>query len=220
MKLKLCILLIIPIICGCISMPKPIDEAYLSEINQDESAKLEKIGADIITKKQEKDKTEKDHEIALQTIEVVNKEIAKLESENDLLVEKEKLYILTGDNNKISNVQKRNADNKIKIEQTNAYLKYNKAKKYETNSLLDLKKNELALKVAELDYEKALIAKEYQMKRAQEFEGKIIDELKYKKFVDDQNIKLDDNKKKYDKALKELNSAEEELKKSGYEVEK
>ena len=102
----------------------------------------------------------------------------------------------------------------------NAYLDYNIAKKEETRALLEVKKAELAVRVAELDYEKALIVKAYQLKRPDEFSEEMIDDEEYKNFMDNQKRKLKDKQKEYEKAVNLFKEAESKFKKSGYEEEK
>jgi len=198
-----------------------VDDVYLTEMTEEEAAKLDKIGQDIIVRKQNKDKIEKEIEILKQRIEVTGKEISELEAANELFLEKEKLYSMTDENDKLVELQKEKSKNKIKVNELKTNLKYLNAKNNEKNSFLDIEKSELAVKVAELDYEKALIAKTYQLKRAEEFEeDDIIVDAEYKKFLDDQKVNLDENRKKYEKAVKETEKAEEEAKKSGFEVSK
>jgi hypothetical protein len=204
---------------GCLTLPDPIDDVYLSEKTNEQSAKLDKIGSDVIAKNKEKDMVEKEQEIATQKVEASRSEVAQVEAATEALLEKEKLYKLTKDS-KLEELQKEIKNNRVKDTQSKAYLAYNIAKAEETNALLEVKKSELAVKVAELSYEKSLIAKAYQSKRGEEFKDDAIDELEYKKFMDDQKIKLEDNKKKHEKASKVLAEADSSLKKSGYEGEK
>lgn len=221
MKHQIFFLITVLFISGCVTLPKPVDDVYLTEMTEEEAAKLDKIGQDIIVRKQNKDKIEKEIEILKQRIEVTGKEISELEAANELFLEKEKLYSMTDENDKLVELQKEKSKNKIKVNELKANLKYLNAKNNEKNSFLDIEKSELAVKVAELDYEKALIAKTYQLKRAEEFEeDDIIDDAEYKKFLDDQKVNLDENRKKYEKAVKETEKAEEEAKKSGFEVSK
>ena len=204
---------------GCLTMPDPVDENFLKEKTSEENAKLDKIGAEIIAKKKDKDKVEKDSEITVQKVELSRKELKQAEAYNDVLLEKEKLYSSTQDP-KLQDVQKEKQDNSLKIAQLKAKLDYDIAKDNETKALLEVKKSGLAVKVAELNYEQALIAKAYQMKRQKEYEKNMIDDELYKKFFDDQKIKLEDNQKEYEKAAKILTEKEDVLKKSGYEGEK
>ncbi|MBN2403624.1 MAG: hypothetical protein JXN64_14700 [Spirochaetes bacterium] len=219
MKNKLSLLIAFSILfSGCITMPDPVDEVFLKEKTQEERVKLEKIEADVILKKKDQDKVEKDMEIVAQKTELSRKELAEAEAAKAVLLEREKLYTSTGDS-KLQEIKSQRELNNIKIAQLKAKLDYYTAKSNETNALLEIKKSELAVKVAELKYEQALIAKAYQMRRKKEYEKKMIEDEEYKKYFDNQKIKLEDNQKAYEKALKELNEKKEILNKSGYEGE-
>jgi hypothetical protein len=220
MRSKIAFLIAISVIfAGCVTMPDPIDDNYLKEKTQEDIAKLDKIETDIIAKKKNKDKVEKDSEIAAQKSELSRKEVLQTEADIAVILEKEKLYTSTKDS-KLQDIQKEREKNDLKLTQLKAKLDYDIAKSDEAKALLEVKKYELGVKVAELNYEKALIAKIYQMKRKKEYEKKMIDDEEYKKFFDDQKIKLVDNQKEYEKASKVVAEKEDILKKSGYEGEK
>ena len=220
MKYKLGILIILSVIwTGCVTMPDAVDEAYLVEKTTDESAKIDKIEGDVIAKKKSKDKIEKDQEIVTQRVEASRKQVAGAEAEGALLLEQEKLYKMTGDT-KLSDIQKQKEANNAKIAQAKAVLEYNIAKKNETDAQLELAAADLGLRVAELRYEKSLIAKKYQMKRSKEFAKNMIDETEYQKFMENQKREYDESRTKHEKAAKILTEAEEKLKRAGYEVEK
>jgi hypothetical protein len=158
-------------------------------------------------------------EITAQKVEASRTDVAQIQAEAEALNEKEKLYKMTKDS-KLEDVQKEIEINKAKDKQSKAYLAYNIAKSDETNALLEVKKSELAVKVAELGYEKSMIAKAYQIKREEEYKDNMIDDLEYKKFMEDQKVRLEDNRKKYEKASKALAEADNNLTKSGYEGER
>jgi hypothetical protein len=220
MRSKIAFFIAISVIfAGCVTMPDPVDDLYLKEKTQEDTAKLDKIESDIIAKKKNKDKAEKDSEIAAQKAELSRKEVLQTEAGIAVLLEKEKLYTSTKDS-KLQDIQKEREKNDLKLTQLKAKLDYDIAKSDEANTLLEVKKSELSVKVAELSYEKALIAKAYQMKRKKEYEKKMIDDEGYKKFFDDQKIKLEDNQKEYEKASKVAAEKEDILKKSGYEGDK
>jgi hypothetical protein len=204
---------------GCVTMPDPIDELFLKEKTQQDTAKLDKIEADIIAKKKSQDIVEKDAEIAAQKAGLSGKEVLQTEAEINVLLDKEKLYTTTKDS-KLQEVQKEREKNTLKLAQLKAKQDYDIAKSNETNALLEVKKFELGVKVAELNYEKALIAKAYQMKREKEYKKNMIDDEEYKKFLEDQKIKLEDYQKEYEKASKVVVEKEDILKKSGYEGDK
>ncbi|MDY6968361.1 MAG: hypothetical protein SVR08_06880 [Spirochaetota bacterium] len=205
---------------SCASMQKPVNEAYLSEMTNEEKARLDKIEMEIIAKKKDKDKTKEDYIISKQMIQVCNADILQTSNFRTLLLEREKLFTLTKDSVKLAEIHKKLKENETAKTQKNSYLKYNIAKKNEQEVLLEVKKSQMAVLIAKLDYEKAKIAKEYQSKRPEKFSKKdLVDDKKYKKFLDDQLKKLDENKLEHKKKIDLLTKADEELGKSGYKEE-
>ncbi len=207
------------IFAGCVTMPDPVDDMFLKEKTQEEAVKLENIESDIIAKNKNRDMVEKDSEIAAKKAELSRKEVVQKEASIDVLLEKEKLFASTKDS-RLPEVQKEREKESLKLNQLKAKRDYDIAKSNEANALLEVKKYELAVKVAELSYEKAQIAKAYQMKRQKEYAKKMVDVEDYKKFLDNQKIKLEDAQKDYEKASKASAGKEDILKKSGYEGEK
>ena len=203
---------------GCITLQKPIDDVLLGEKTTEESAKIEGLEQKIIAKKSETDKVKKELAIEEQRIKVSKALISKIDKTEALLQEEEKLYTLSEDKEKLVKTQSEIEKCKKNDKQANTHLKYNKAKQNEKNALLQVKKAELAVLVAELDYEKAKIAKKYQLKRPEKFGKDIIDEQKYEKYLNDQKEKLSEKQKKYSKTLDLLNQADEEQKKTGNEA--
>ncbi|MDY6933675.1 MAG: hypothetical protein SVZ03_05550 [Spirochaetota bacterium] len=207
------------ILSGCITMQKPIDDVYLSEMTSDEAAKLEKMEGEIISQKKDKDITEKNLSIGEQKIRVCKASVSQIQSTKILLQEEEKLYTLSDNTEKLNEVQNKIKECMGRETQAKANLKYNMAKRNEIKALLDVKNSELAVKVAKLDYEKAKIAKKYQSKRPEKFGDDIIDDIKYEDFLNDQTEKLNEKQEKHKETIELLNKAEDELKNTGYEVE-
>jgi hypothetical protein len=219
MKHKITFLISLSIlISGCVSLPEPIDDAYLIEKTDKETTNLNKIEAEIIASKKEKDKIEKEAEIASLKTETGRKEIIRIESAGAFLLDKEKLYTRTKDE-RLADIQKQKEQNGIEGTQAKAHLDYLIAKENETISRLEIKKYDLAVKVAELNYEKALIAKAYQAKRNKDDNENIIDDEKYIKFLENQKEKLEDSKKNQKKAAAEAATMKENLIKSEYKGE-
>ena len=219
MKYKIIFLIVFAaFFTGCLTMPDPVDEIYLKEKTQQDTVKLEKIEAEIIAKKKSQDAAEKEAEIAAQKAELSEKEVLQAKAAIDVLLDKEKLYTTTKDS-KLQEVQKEIEKNNLMLAQLKAKQDYQTAKNEEAKALLEVRKTELAVKVAELKYEHSLIAKAYQMKRQKEFEKDMIDDEVYKKYFDNQKIKLEDTQKAHEKAVKTLNEKLDILKKSGYDGE-
>ena len=187
---------------SCVTKPNTIDDVYLSEIKPEEAEKLRKIEENIIQLKKDKDKTESDFTIAEQVIAVSESEVSMLEAAGRNLQEREKLYSLMVDNQKLAEEQAKIAKNREETAQAKKNLKLNEARSDEAAALLEMKKTELAVKVAELDYEKAKIAKDYQAKRPEKVEKeKLVDDAEYEKFLNSQISDLDKKIEKHQKAM-------------------
>ncbi len=196
------LIILIIVVSGCLTMkPKTIEDVYLSEISTENAQRLRIIEENIINLKNEKDKIEKDLAVAEQLIIVSESEIEKNSANKAFLQENEKLYTISEEIKKLTRVQKELSICEKDLKDSEYRLSLNKAKHDETETLLNVKKAELAVKVAELDYEKAKVAKEYQKKRPEKFdEDKIIDVPDYEKFLNDQTADLDRANDKHKKA--------------------
>ena len=170
---------------GCITKPKAIDDVYLSEVKQEDADKLRKIEENIVVLKKNRDKTESDLAIAEQLIVVTEAEISVIKETKSFLQDREILFSITGEKTKFLEAQENLKKNEQEIKDAKDRLKLNEAERDEVEALLAVRKAELAVKIAELDYEKAKAAKIYQSKRPEMF-GKenIIDETDYKNFYD------------------------------------
>lgn len=187
---------------SCVTPPAAIDDVYLSEIKPEEAEKLRKIEENIVQLKKDKDKAENDFAISQQIIAVSESEVFMLEAVGKNIQEREKLYSMMVDNPKLAEEQAKLAKNREETAQAKKNLKLNEARSDEAESLLELKKAELAVKVAELDYEKAKIAKDYQSKRPEKIEkDKLVDDTEYEKFLTSQISELDKKVEKHQKAV-------------------
>ncbi len=201
-------------VSSCLTMkPKTIDDVYLSEISAENAQRLRIIEGNIINLKNEKDKIEKDLAVAEQMIIVSESEIEKNKANKVFLQENEKLYTISEEIKKLTRVQKELSLCEKEIKDSKYGLNLNKAKHDETEALSSVKKAELAVEVAELDYEKAKVAKEYQVKRPEKFDkDKIINVPDYEKFLNDQTSDLDranDKHKKASDVVKKIEKSKE-----------
>lgn len=218
MKYYIIFLPVIFLLCsgsGCVTMQKSVDDVYLSEMTDEDSTNIKKIEMDIVDQKKEKDNIENNLKIAEQEIVVNHSDISQIEATKNLLHEKEKLYSIAEDNENLADIQNQLKKIKEKEAKAKANLEYNRAKRDEIKALLEVKKAQLAVKVAEFDYEKAKIAKEYQSKRPEKFRKDIIDETKYEKFLTEQIKNLEEKQEQHRKAK----LAKEKLQKTGEEAQ-
>ncbi len=187
---------------ACVTKPQTIDDVYLSEIKPAEAEKLRGIEENIVQLKKDKDKTENDYLISEQVIVASESEVSMLEATGRHLQEREKLYSMMVDNQKLAEEQAKLAKNRDETVRAKKDLKLNEARRDEAEALLEVKKAELAVKVAELDYEKARIAKDYQSRRPEKIEkDKLVDDTEYEKFLTSQIAELDKKVEKHKKAM-------------------
>jgi hypothetical protein len=237
------LLLIIVLFAGCVTLPDTIDEAYLVEKTPEQTAKLDKIAQNVIAKKKEGDEAKKNLAIAEQSVKVSEEMVAFLEREKSLLVQQEKLYTLKRDDQRLSELRSRLKENKQQMKGEKAHLNFTIALKEDAQAIVELKQAELAVSVAELNYEKAKIAQAFIMKGKEKtakketevkeegfFEGlkkklsgsdkKGVDVKKYEEYLNKQKDNLKAAKVQQEKTAEKLKKAEKELNDSGYKGER
>jgi len=199
------------LLAGCVTMPGQIKDEYLVNKTQEESDKLEKIEQSIIEKKKEKDQAEDNLKLSEQNLSVNQKKLSVLEKEETLLSEEGKLYDMKNDpEGKKKNEARINAKQK-EILMQKLHVDYREAFRNNDKSILELKQTELAVYVAELNFEKAKIAEAYLEKKRAEQKKNQPDKKEEKNFIDKifgekEGEKID--VKKYEEYLK---SKQEEL---------
>jgi hypothetical protein len=236
-------LVLVALFAGCVTLPDTIDEAYLVDKTPEQTAKLDKIAQNVIAKKKEGDEAKKNLAIAEQSVKVSEEMVAFLEREKSLLAQREKLYTLKRDDAKLSEVRSRLQENKQQGKGEKAHLNYNIALKDDAQAILEMRQAELAVAVAELNYEKAKIAeafilkgkgkagkKETEVKEEGFFEGlkkllsgsdkKAVDVKKFEEYLNKQKDNLKDAKAKQQQTAERLKKAEKELDDSGYKGER
>lgn len=243
MKNHALLLILIILFTGCVTLPDTIDEAYLVEKTPEQTAKLDKIAQNVIAKKKDGDEAKKNLAIAEQSVKVSEEMTAFLDREKSLLVEQEKLYTLKRDDQRLSEVRSRLNENKQKRRGEKAHLSFATAFKEDAQAIVELRQAELAVSVAELNYEKAKIAhafilkgkekagkKETEAKEEGFFKGlmkkvsgsdkKAVDVKKYEEYLNKQKDNLKEAKAKQEKTAERLKKAEKELNDSGYKGER
>lgn len=162
LMIALAFALIVP---GCVSMPKPVNDAYLVEKTEAESAKLDTLEQSIIAKKKEKDKAQKTHKIAEQQKNVSEGKLKILEKQHDVLLDEEKLHEMNKDGDRLGETRDKIKENEAETKKANGDLKLNIAQRDDALAILELRKAELGALVAELSYEKAKIGNRYLLKQ-------------------------------------------------------
>lgn len=164
MKRFLMLLAVAVFITGCTTMPGPVDERYLVEKNQNESAAINSIEQKIIEKNREKKAIELKLKGISSSPAVTNDELKLLKKENGLLKDQVDFYTKTRD---AVNLESRNAqlkENETAIEKKTAEFNYQTSEKEMTEAELEVKTNELSVLIAQLNYEKSKIATAYRDK--------------------------------------------------------
>lgn len=222
------------LISGCVSMPEPIGEAYLVDKTPEQEASLEKLEESIIAKKKEKDKAEKDFAIAEQKMVVDQKRIASLKKDRELLLQEEKLYKLDNNQEKLGEIGDKLKENKSLMNKKNLQLQYSTASRDNAAAILEVKKAELSMLVAQLNYEKAEIADAYLTskkkeepvvkeekeegflsevkKKITESEEESVNVKEYEEYLNKQKDILNEKEQKAKEAAEKLAAAEKKLK--------
>ena len=228
MKNSIFILLVSVIITGCLSMPDPVKDEFLVEQTNEETQHMDDIAQVIIAKRKEKDAVEEKLKVTRQQLVIAKKELPVLKDERKLLLEKQKLYTLQNDETRLSEINGKIAKNEKQRLQQEAYIDYLKALEDDQKAGMELKHAELAVKVAELNFVKAQIARRYQEKNlpqaaSQKEEGtkedtgkSLINVKTYEDYYVKQQELLKKKKENKKKSLESLNEAKKALNTSGY----
>lgn len=208
------------VLAGCVTMPDPVPVGYLIDKTADQGKALEKLESGIIAKNHEvrmlKDKVG-DTE---QKVKVEKGRLDILKDERKLLDEKQKQYQLENDAAKIEENTKQIAAKAGEITMQENKVEYATASSELARAQKEVGESELAVMVAELNYEKARIAKDYLVKHqvagAAEKKDKSADpekyDEKYRAYLDKQRETLVGKKNARDEAALKLKIAEDKLK--------
>jgi hypothetical protein len=160
---------------GCASLQEPVDEALLGEMTQPEKVKISSIKDSIIVKKNEKDVSEKTVEVSEQGILVSKSRAQLLVSQKDYYIKREKYYLLSNDAAKLQEARTMTKRTEDLSRQESANTEYCTAKRDFDLAAFKVKEGEMSVLVSQLDFEKAKIAREYQVRRYGEKYNKLID---------------------------------------------
>jgi predicted phage tail protein len=207
---------------GCVTMPDPVPDPYLADKSAEDAKTIDKLTGDIIAKNHEikgmRNKVkETDH-----ALEVEKGRLSILQEERKLLFEKKKQFVLENDQARIDENKKMIFDKDNEIDSQNARVEYTATLLEHTAFRNEVLESELAVLIAQLNFEKARIAKAYLLKReeASGEDGKkqkkgeaLTYDEKYLKYLDKQRESLASQKNDLEKLAVKLKMAEEKLKK-------
>ncbi len=202
---------------GCFaSLPPKVNEVYLNDKNEKDAAKLETIEKEIIEITNAKESLVKSLKINQQNIRIAQKERNRLAAVEELLKEKQKLFILQENAGGQQETKQKITETKKENAATNRKIEYLKAKEDNLEKNINVKEAELATKVAEQYLLQAKIARANQEKMLSDADDKkekkdLIKIEDYQKYYDDQKSSLEGSQKKLVESDKRLEQAEKQL---------
>ncbi|HOO70800.1 MAG TPA: hypothetical protein PK926_03485 [Spirochaetota bacterium] len=216
------------VLTGCFAtMPDPVKDEFLVNQTSAQKQKLNDLADEIIAKRKEKEKIDDQLKITKQKIVITKKGIPVLEKENDMLIEKQKLYTLENNEEMLKKANDDLDKNQKALLQQKAYLKYLEALEDDQEALIELKHAGLAVKVAEMELEKARIARVYQEtelgitdtpadNKDSKEQKTLINVSTYEEYYTKQKKLLDTKTEKQKKTAELLKQAKQELQNTGY----
>lgn len=183
MKQVLIIAVFAALVAGCASKPKTIDEALLVDKTPEQAARLAQLEDRIIAKNAEVSASLKDLDAAKQQQVADKGALSIMEKELVLAEEKVKVAKSTKDETALADAQKeqRATEHRISVQKRKTELAA--ATEDKKRNQYEISAGELNVLVAELNYEKAKIAKAYQLKTLAE-KGENKETPKEKSFFD------------------------------------
>jgi len=207
---------------GCMTMPEKVPDEYLSDKTADEAKSLEKMENAVISKNHEVQTFKEKAEDAERKLKIEKGRLGILKDEKKLMEERQKQYQLENDTEKIGEnaklISQRESDiiwQVNRVEYTGAFRDHVKAQK-------EVVDTELSVLVAELNYEKSIIAKDYLVKRqvnaaSDKKDKSSVDagkfDEKYRAYLDKQRQVLAAKKVSLEEAAVKLKITEDKLKK-------
>jgi len=223
--MRSCMIIITAILfslAGCVTMPDKVPDQYLSEKTADQAKNLEKLENEVISKNHEVQTFKDKVEDAEKKFQIEKGRLKILKDEKKLLDEKQKQFQLENDSEKIGENAKLISQKESDITwQTNS-VEYAEASRDNVKAQKEVADAELSALVAELNYEKSKIAKEYMLKRkvvgtAESKDKAYADaekfDEKYRQYLDKQREVLTAKRTARDEAAIKLKIAEDKLKK-------
>ncbi|MCU0849100.1 MAG: hypothetical protein MUD12_14565 [Spirochaetes bacterium] len=225
------------VITGCVSLPDPVPEEFLVNKTPEESKKLADIESAIIKKKNEIDRARKEYDQSEEKANIAEERISVLEKEKSLFAEKEKLYTIEKDEKNLGDIRNKIVENETQLVKARAISEYSSAYRDYCRALFEYNETELAVSVAELYYEKSLIARDFLLKKddrarqqntdtvktatfANQDSDKAVDVQMYSNYFVKQKDALRGKGDKLKEMTAKLRSAENKLKAIGCEVPK
>lgn len=222
MKQIIPVILLSLMIAACTTMPKEIDEKYLSEKTESDSKTINSLEQKIIEKNKEKQAVERRMKEQAKIPAGTEEEIKLLKKENGILKDQVYYYEKNKDAVNLEAKKTQLEENESALAKKTALFQYQQSEKNLNDADLELKNAELAQYIAELNTEKSKIAKTYRDKnepakpeKEENFFTKLVNKINKKDPDDIYGYKKYDEyleKKKQDTAKAELKYKEADIK--------
>jgi hypothetical protein len=208
-------------LAGCVTMPEKVPDEYLSEKSAEQAKNLEKMENAVISKNHEVQAFKDKVEGASQKLKIEKGRLGIFKDEKKLLDEKQKQYQLENDSAKIGENAKLVSEKEAEITSQVNRVEYSTAFRDHVKAQKEVADAELSALVAELNYEKSRIAKDYLVKRQVESTGEKKDKSsvdaekydeKYRAYLDKQREALSAKKITREEAAVQLKITEDKLK--------
>lgn len=181
---KIFSVLIFIICAGCVSRPDTIEESLLVEKTPEQSQKIESLEDRIVEQNRILEKSINDLSNSKQDLVKEKGALSILEKEKSLNDEKLKVAKASMDENAVSSAQNELAITDSKISKQKIKLAYVDALNFHRDNTNRLESAKLNVLAAELNYEKAKIARAYQLKQLKNKKVSDADQKKEKSFLD------------------------------------
>jgi hypothetical protein len=206
---------------GCITMPEKVPDEYLSDKTSDQSKNLEKMENAVISKNHEVQTFKEKAEDAERKLKIEKGRLGILKDEKKLMEERQKQYQLENDSEKIGENAKLISQKESEIIWQVNRVEYAVAFRDHVKAQKEVVDTELSVLVAELNYERSRIAKDYLLKRqvnaaADKKDKASVDagkyDEKYRAYLDKQREVLAAKRVSLEEAAVKLKITEDKLK--------
>lgn len=233
MKQILPVILLSLMIASCSTMPKEIDEKYLTEKTESDTKSVYALEQKIIDKNKEKQAVERKMKEQAKLPAGTEEEIKLLKKENGILKDQVYYYEKNKDAVNLEAKKAQLIENESSLSKKTALFQYQQSEKNLNEAELDLRNAELAQAIAELNNEKSKIAKIYRDKNEpakpeekENFFTKLVNKInrkdpddiygykKYDKFLEKKKQETSKAESKYKEAVIKFQDAKLNLEKT------
>lgn len=208
-------LLFFALAIGCVSMPEPVNDSLLVDQTKEDEARMKVLEEAIVKKKIDIDGNKDNVKKSEHQVNLSKTELAVLTKKRSLLVEEQKLASLKEDQTEAESFKGKIQTVEKQMQKQKMHLAYRELYRDNETAIARVKDSELAVLVAELNHDKAKIARQYQDKKLKE-QGKAKEEPSFFSKIfggsGDDGINLEEYKSYFDVTKNRLKSDQENQK--------